>query len=157
MRSPLIGLNIFGLGLLAAFGCDGSTASEPCAQYGEVGCVCRDEPREGDVAFQGTCSAAGMGTRAICCRGSDYCKCMPVQCGISSISGNCLCGVDVFLESLVASCTGTAATCCTQDTGYCYCEDGCESRFANYLVDTCDLSTSTATCSSDELPVSNCQ
>jgi hypothetical protein len=136
---------------------DADGADGACAKLGDEGCICRTESREDDVKFQGTCSEGGVGDRGVCCRGDDYCRCEPVKCGISSIGGDCVCGVGVFLSSTVASCDGTAGTCCTQDTGYCYCEDGCENRFANRIVSSCNVSTSAATCGDGETPVSSCQ
>jgi hypothetical protein len=139
-------------------GADGAVAANgACAEAGDEGCICRAQPREGDVEFQERCSEAGVGERGLCCQGDNYCRCEPVKCGISSISGMCVCGVGVFLSSTVASCDGTAGTCCTQDTGYCYCKDGCENRFANRIVTSCDMSTSAATCSDGETQVSSCQ
>lgn len=135
----------------------GCGSGEPCAEDGEAGCVCRVEPRDSDVEFAGTCDEAGVGERGICCQGDDYCRCEPVRCGISSINGNCACGVGLFLDTLMGSCEGTAPTCCTQDTGYCYCEDGCEARFGNRLVPSCDLSTNTISCFADEIRVASCQ
>lgn len=145
----------------SACGSEDSNGATPesgrCAQWGDNGCICRTEPREGDVAFNGTCDQSGVGEPSVCCKSKDSCHCEAVQCGISSIGGECLCGIGVSFDNLVDSCTGTATTCCTQDTGYCYCEDGCENRFANRVVSSCDRTTSAATCSSGETEVSSCQ
>lgn len=140
-------------------GCADTRTSGPgCAVDGDWGCICRSEAREDDVPFEGTCAESGFGgERAICCQGEDYCRCELVQCGISAISGLCLCGVGAPLSTLVGSCDGTASTCCTQDTGYCYCEDGCESRFANRPVSSCNAATETASCATYETPVSSCE
>lgn len=127
-----------------------------CVEWGD-GCSCGNARRDDDVPFVGTCDESAFDGRAICCQGDNYCRCEPVLCGISTMNGNCLCGVGAYIDSVVASCDGTAGTCCTQDTGYCYCEDGCENRFANRIVNTCNQTTSTATCSDDEVQVASCQ
>jgi hypothetical protein len=57
----------------------------------------------------------------------------------------------------MTSCTGTATTCCTSDTGYCYCEDGCGMRFGSRVVPSCDITTDTAACLSGETQVSSCE
>jgi hypothetical protein len=118
------------------------------------------EPRADDVPFGRTCDEAAFdGDRAICCRGGSYCFCDRVRCGISASSGLCRCGLlDVSaLASMVGSCDTMASTCCTQDTGYCYCEEGCEMRFGNRLVGSCDTSTEAATCGSSETQVASCE
>ena len=130
--------------------------SSVCVESGD-GCSCRDERRDTDVPFGGTCNESAFGGPGLCCQGTNYCNCEPVLCGISSIDGVCLCGVGVFLDSTVASCDGTAGTCCTQDTGYCYCEDGCQDRFANRIVSSCNQDTSAATCSDTEVQVPSCE
>ena len=130
-----------------------------CAEYYE-GCICRLEPFSSEPPFAGTCSEAEVGDRAICCQGSDYCNCEPVLCGISNYDGNCLCGVGVAFDfsRFVASCDGTDTTCCTNDTGYCYCEDGCEARFGSRLVASCNESTAPLSCDPDyEVRVSSCE
>src|SRR5687768_8664563 len=107
-------------GLFAMSGCSSDSddpaqgADGACAKFGDEGCICRAKPREDDVEFPGTCSEKSVGERGLCCQGDDYCRCEPVKCGISSIGGDCVCGVGVFLSSTVASCDGTAGTCCTQ-------------------------------------------
>ncbi len=158
-------VGLTGLALASACGSDSSPGSglgsgsgrSTCVVLNDDGCICGAEPREDDVDFQGMCDENGVGERGVCCKRGDRCKCEPVQCGISSIGGDCLCGAGLLLDSIVGSCEGTASTCCTQDTGYCYCEDGCMNRFANRLVGSCDMSTSAATCPDGEEQVSSCQ
>lgn len=146
---------VAGLSALALV--SGCADQRACAEYGEEGCICRMEPADSDVEFAGTCDESGVGERGVCCQGDDYCRCEPVRCGISAINGNCACGVGLFLSSIVGSCDGTASTCCTQNTGYCYCEDGCQDRFANRTVFSCNAATETATCRDGELRVASCQ
>ena len=152
-------LGLVGLVSLSIAGCVGDPAAGgTCAVDGTRGCVCRMEPDPGDVPFAGVCNeAAFSGERTFCCRGSTYCFCEPLRCGIAS-DGVCLCGISLFDErTIVASCDGTASTCCTQDTGYCYCEEGCERRFGNRLVASCNTPTDTARCSSTETRVTSCE
>src|SRR5258708_23388229 len=133
----------------------GSGSGSACWKLGR-GCACGGERPTGTVDFSGTCNENGVGERGICCQAAGSCRCIPVHCGISSFSGVCLCGADPLISSTVASCTGTASTCCTQDTGYCYCEEGCQDRFENRLVTSCELTTSAATCNDSETRVSSC-
>lgn len=79
------------------------------------------------------------------------------MCGFDVDDPTCLCGLGFSHDTVVASCDGTAPTCCTQDTGYCYCEDGCELRFGNRPVTSCGPSTEAARCSSGETQVSSCE
>ncbi len=128
-----------------------------CLKWGDNGCVCRDTRYDDDVPFPGVCDEASVGVRGLCCQGEGYCNCEAVLCGISASNGFCLCGVGVGFETLVASCDGAAGTCCTQDTGYCYCEDGCEQRFSSRIVTTCNQNTTAATCEENEIQVTSCQ
>ena len=98
-----------------------------------------------------------MGEHGLCCQGENDCRCQPVECGISSIHGDCVCGAGMYIDSFMGSCEGTASTCCTQNTGYCYCEDGCENRFESMVVSSCDRTTFTARCSAGQTQVSACQ
>lgn len=152
-----------GLVLLSGCADDRGGSGGACFEDAEEGCICAENSLESEVRFEGTCSPAGVGQPAVCCEGTntyygDYCRCEPVRCGITS-DGLCLCGVGVWFNFIrsVDSCTGTAPTCCTQDTGYCYCEEGCERRFANRVVGDCDLTTNTAVCPSHEFDVGSCQ
>jgi hypothetical protein len=47
--------------------------------------------------------------------------------------------------------------CCTQDTGYCYCEDGCINRFGNHSVGSCDLATAPLRCITGSMEVDGCE
>jgi hypothetical protein len=145
--------------LVLVIGCsDTRSLGGGCAVDGDWGCICRADPWEGETPFDGTCAVSGFGgERAICCQGDDYCRCELVRCGISAVTGLCLCGVGAILDSVVGSCDGTASTCCTQDTGYCYCEEGCQNRFANRPVGTCNAGTDTATCGTFETRVTSCE
>lgn len=128
-----------------------------CLEWGDDGCICREERYPDDVPFEGTCEESSVGESALCCRGEDYCHCEPVLCGISVGTERCICGVGVAFETLVTSCDDNGQTCCTQDTGYCYCEDGCEQRFGNRVVSSCNRDTDTATCYEEETPVRSCE
>lgn len=131
-------------------------ASSLCVEWGN-GCACGSERSNDDVPFAGTCNETAFGERGVCCQREEYCYCEPVLCGISAVNGLCVCGIGVYFDSLVASCDGTAGTCCTQDTGYCYCEDGCDARFANRIVASCNSMTAPATCSDYEVEVPSCE
>lgn len=147
------------LAALAGAGCSSSSSESDTSACWTSGssCVCGAERPTTAVDFNGTCNESGLGDRAICCQTDSSCYCMPVTCGISAVDGVCLCGVGTLNATLVASCDGTASTCCTQDTGYCYCEDGCQDRYANRVVDSCNLATTAATCDEGETQVSSCE
>ena len=123
------------------------------------GCVCGEERPDSAADFPGTCDENSVGDRGSCCQGSDDCYCSAIYCGIDRVDGLCLCGFPVSPEThiIVDSCTATASMCCTQDTGYCYCEDECINRFANRTVGSCDLTTSTVVCYEDEVQVASCE
>ena len=157
---------LLALAIAFAPGCSGGSGDDPdgggggssaCAQD-DVTCICFDEPRDITNPFEGTCDENAFGADpGICCRGPSACRCEPVRCGISGSTGNCLCGIGAILSSTTASCDGTASTCCTQDTGYCYCEEGCEGRFGNRLVSSCDAATDTAVCQFGDTRVPSCE
>jgi hypothetical protein len=142
---------LFAWFVLLVIGCSNGGAHGHCYADYDSECFCPMEARTGAVEFEGTCNTSAFGGRTVCCRGTSYCRCEEVLCGISAVDGACLCGIGVTLTRTVSSCTGTAPTCCTQDTGYCYCEDGCELRFGNRVVASCDLSTDTARCQVDDV------
>jgi hypothetical protein len=118
-------------------------------------CAC-DDTRVYDGGLA-QCTEASVGGHGICCQGSGRCTCRPISCGISTATGDCTCGslLPAFSGGRT-SCTATASTCCTQDTHYCYCEDGCEARFGNRIVSSCDLTTDTVMCGSGETQVASC-
>jgi hypothetical protein len=151
-----LGVAVVGLATLVSFwgcGSDSDAGSGPGSKAtpcwkSDNGCRCGTDRPVDAVEFSGTCSEGGVGKAGICCQYDDYCQCRTVECSIDSVDGICLCGLtpnsgDVVVES----CTDRAKTCCTQDTGYCYCEDGCENRFANRVVPSCDRTTTTVSCS----------
>ena len=129
-----------------------------CVVNGDGGCLCGVTPFPDDVPFERTCDESAFGGRpTVCCREDDVCACEPVQCG-SEADGTCICGVGIITERrIVASCDGTASTCCTQDTGYCYCEEGCERRFGSRVVLSCNQTTDTARCSTGQTQVASCE
>lgn len=133
----------------------GTGGSAHCTQNPLGYCYC-DDTTVFDAGIA-QCTPASVGEHAICCEGSGSCSCRPITCGIES-SGNCLCGslLPAFTGGMT-SCTGTATTCCTQDTGYCYCEDGCEMRFGNRIVSSCDITSDTIVCDSGDTQVSFCE
>lgn len=128
-----------------------------CVKWHDDGCICREDRYESDVPFEGTCEASSVGEPSLCCSGDGYCHCEPVLCGFSVGSGTCICGVGVAFDFLVESCDDIAQTCCTQNTGYCYCEDGCEQNFGSYLVSSCNQNTPTASCYDDEVRMAGCE
>lgn len=121
-------------------------------------CLCDADPREDDVPFGRRCDLSAFGAvPTVCCQRASSCYCEPVRCGITD-DGACLCGVGIFgLRTIVDSCQGMASTCCTYDTGYCICEDGCEEQFESREVLFCDTTTDTAVCPSDSTPVPSCE
>jgi len=143
---------VFGLIFAGACSSSNSDSGSACWVLND-GCACGPDRPSNAVPFKGTCSQLGVGDTAICCRRDAHCHCYPVRCGIS-VGGDCACGVG--FPDQFDSCTGTASTCCTQDTGYCYCEEGCEKRFENRVVSSCDKTTQTVTCDGDE-KVSSCE
>src|SRR5512145_665452 len=116
--------------------CDSSSSSDSgkgnCWESAD-GCACGVERPSDATAFTGTCDENGVGDRGICCKSETSCFCLPVRCGMAS-DGVCECGLGTPGAYAVATCDGTASTCCTQDTGYCYCEEGCQNRYANRVV-----------------------
>lgn len=126
--------------------CSSSSEEKASCWVSFSGCACRDKLSADEVAFTGTCDENGVGKRGICCQGDTSCYCLPVSCGVRVSDGICMCGIGSPGDYSVETCDGTASTCCTQDTGYCYCEEGCQNRFANRLVDSCNITTTTATC-----------
>ncbi len=145
--------------LFAGGACSSSSSgsSSPACWSEGHWCICGADRPSSAPDFAGTCNASAVGERGICCKSAKRCSCAPVRCGIDSSDGFCMCGIDPYVSRFVGSCTATATTCCTQDTGYCYCEAGCEKRFANRVVSTCELTTPTAACDSGEVEVESCQ
>jgi hypothetical protein len=150
----LLGLSAFILAGACSSNSDSAGANCWVSGPSNLSCSCGQERPMNAVSFKGTCNEGGVGARGLCCQGHDYCSCRPVTCGITG-DGSCTCGI-LGVDGL-ASCTGTASTCCTQNTNYCYCEEGCQSRFANHLVNSCDRTTSTVTCDDDETRVASCE
>lgn len=106
----------------------------------------------------GTSSGEGL-----CCKdnASGSCDCKPIQCGLSAVGGSCVCGRDMHISNELESCSDTAAMCCYTDTGYCYCEDGCDQRFGSYFNGTsCEPSDYSINCGgmySGLVEVDSCQ
>jgi hypothetical protein len=160
-----IGVVAVGLAVLASFSAcgsdsDGTSASKSgmsmCWESDE-GCECGPDRPATAVTFSGTCSATDLAEHAYCCKRDDTCVCDPVQCSVGT-DGVCLCGLSPRPGDIVVeSCSDRAQTCCTQDTGYCYCEDGCEKRFANRVVATCDRATNTVDCGDYWARVDRCE
>ena len=153
-----VGLVAAGISALVLIGaCSSDSGGAHCWTGGDY-CVCGGERPPDAADFPGACDANAFGARALCCKGKESCECAKVLCGVGT-DGSCVCGLVVSSSSyhIVDSCTGTASTCCTQDTGYCYCEEGCQNRFANHVVSDCDAHTTTATCYDDETQVTSCQ
>jgi hypothetical protein len=144
-------------GLILSQACDSNSDSRNgnCWQSGDS-CACGNERPSDAIAFAGTCDEKGFGERGICCKSEASCFCLPVSCGIAS-DGICECGLGTPGLYAVDTCEGTASTCCTQDTGYCYCEEGCQNRYANRVVSSCNQMTSAATCGDYGSQVTSCQ
>lgn len=121
-----------------------------------AGCTCGDEAvQSSKPPYPSKCSRQAIGGHSICCKGKTFCKCEMARCGTSG--GNCMCGSGISLSTDVTSCTATASMCCTQDTGYCYCEDGCNKRFASAVVGTCDVSSAPLRCDTGLQEVESCE
>jgi hypothetical protein len=124
------------------------------------GCSCGDDAvASGRPSYPTRCTAAALSGNSICCKSATSCRCAPAQCG-TSISGSCACGAFLPLYGAVNACTGTASMCCTQDTGYCYCEDGCDKRFSSHSVgSSCAPSNAPLRCSESagETEVQGCE
>ena len=160
-----------GLALLAACGSAGSSASSVTESQcrasddngGEVvlvaGCWCgEDAVASSHPKYSGTCSEAGVGGLAICCKSSTSCACHRVRCGPSSVDGTCVCGLGLGIESDQTTCAGTANDCCRTDTGYCYCENGCQNRFASYSIgSSCEMTDAILECDFGEQAVDSCE
>lgn len=155
-------LGVVALMLACSSSSSNSPSASPCRSLSSGdGCYCGDDAAQStDPLFPSSCSRQGLGGHSICCKGAKYCQCRKAQCGRDSAT-SCTCGVvDVELSSKSDSCTGTASMCCTDDTGYCYCEEGCDKRFGSRSIGTtCDLATAPLRCSADfgETEVDACE
>jgi hypothetical protein len=86
------------------------------------GCVCGTAADQAMPTYPTLCSNAAVGGNAICCKSATSCSCVPAQCGYTIGNSFCACGSGIFFSSKETTCTGKASMCCTQNTGYCYCE-----------------------------------